>query len=911
MSSISRPNRRWRVSLLATVVVAATLGMPSAAALAAPGDVGFVGPVYTGASNPTEHKPESKLWFNDGSWWGSLYDSVAKKYMIHRLDAATQSWQKTGVLIDNRASSHSDALWDGTKLYIASHSYSSTPAVGFPARLYRYSYDSGSKTYSLDPGFPVTINDYKTETLVIAKDGTGTLWATWTEGNKVWVNRTVGSDLTWGTPFVPAINGASNLKADDISSIIAFGPGKIGLMWSNQNAPAMYFAVHADGAADTAWTGETALSGAKSADDHINMKSIESDGSGRVFAITKTSQTTSTAAIITVLSRTSSGSWSDHPVWRVSDGTTRPILLIDAEHQELRAFATAPDSGGIVYTKRSPLNGISFPLGKGDIFIRDAAVDGLNNPTTTKQNVSSATGLVVLAAQNVNKTYWHNVDPLGGGGPPPPSAPLADFTSTATSGPAPLAVTFTDTSSGNPTSWSWAFGDGATSGAQNPSHTYSAAGTYTVSLTAGNAAGSNTMTRTGYVTVTAPPPPGSTLTFTPVADAHTKSSSPTSNYGTDPTLRVRDGSPVYNPYLKFDVAGLSAAVSSVTLRVYVATGSNDGGSVYGVGNGWTETGLTWNNAPAIGGPALAVLGKTTTGTWVDLPLGAGAVPANGSYSFAIHNASSSSGYFSSREGTNPAQLIVALAGGPPVTPSADFNAAPTSGVAPLPVAFTDTSSGAPTSWSWSFGDGTTSTAQSPSHTYAAAGTYTVSLTATNAGGSDTRTKTGLITVGTPPPPGSGLTFDAVADAHVKSTSPTSNYGSDTTLRVRDGSSDGTATYRPYLKFDVTGITGTVASVTLRIFVVTQTNDGGGVYPVSAGWAESSLTWNNAPPPGSPALAAIGPTTTGTWITVPLGAAALSGNGSYAFAIANASKTSGYFGSREGGTAAQLLVTLAP
>jgi len=48
---------------------------------------------------------------------------------------------------------------------------------------------------------------------------------------------------------------------------------------------------------------------------------------------------------------------------------------------------------------------------------------------------------------------------------------------------------FTDTSSGNPTSWSWNFGDGNTSTVQNPTHTYAAAGPYTVTLTACNLGG--------------------------------------------------------------------------------------------------------------------------------------------------------------------------------------------------------------------------------------------------------------------------------------------------------------------------------------------------------------------------------------------------------------------------------------
>jgi len=86
------------------------------------------------------------------------------------------------------------------------------------------------------------------------------------------------------------------------------------------------------------------------------------------------------------------------------------------------------------------------------------------------------------------------------------AAPLADFSASSTSGNAPLTVDFTDLTSGGPTSWSWTFGDGGTATAQNPSHTYAAAGTYTVALTASNACGSGGETKLGYIVVSDPPP---------------------------------------------------------------------------------------------------------------------------------------------------------------------------------------------------------------------------------------------------------------------------------------------------------------------------------------------------------------------------------------------------------------------
>ncbi|AKB51859.1 Chitin binding protein [Methanosarcina barkeri str. Wiesmoor] len=81
--------------------------------------------------------------------------------------------------------------------------------------------------------------------------------------------------------------------------------------------------------------------------------------------------------------------------------------------------------------------------------------------------------------------------------------PVANFTSSVTSGKAPLKVKFTDTSTGTPAKWIWDFGDGSDSFHQNPIHKYSKAGTYTVNLTVKNAKGSNTVTKTEYIKVTA------------------------------------------------------------------------------------------------------------------------------------------------------------------------------------------------------------------------------------------------------------------------------------------------------------------------------------------------------------------------------------------------------------------------
>jgi PKD repeat protein len=131
----------------------------------------------------------------------------------------------------------------------------------------------------------------------------------------------------------------------------------------------------------------------------------------------------------------------------------------------------------------------------------DGGTSTATNPNHTY--VSAGTYTVTLTVTDnggASNTKTASVTVTGG---PANTPPVANFAST-TNG---LTATFTDTSTdpdGTIASRSWNFGDGGTSTATNPSRTYAAAGTYTVTLTVTDNGGA-TNTRTGSVTVTAPP----------------------------------------------------------------------------------------------------------------------------------------------------------------------------------------------------------------------------------------------------------------------------------------------------------------------------------------------------------------------------------------------------------------------
>ncbi|HEU0245076.1 MAG TPA: PKD domain-containing protein [Candidatus Limnocylindrales bacterium] len=182
-------------------------------------------------------------------------------------------------------------------------------------------------------------------------------------------------------------------------------------------------------------------------------------------------------------------------------------------------------------------------------------------------------------------------------------------------------------------------------------------------------------------------------------------------------------------------------------------------------------------------------------------------------------------------GSATAQLNAA----PSVTgtaPAASFDAAPTSGPAPLSVTFTDTSTGGPVTWSWDFGNGQVSGAQGP-HTivYSAQGTYTVKLTVSNAGGITFTTRT--ITVGPavtgPPvaaisatPATSGAAPLTVTFADLSTGTPTSwawDFGNGQTSTQQN---PGAVTYNAVGTFTVT-LTATNASGSSQATTTVTTN----------------------------------------------------------------------------------------
>jgi gliding motility-associated-like protein len=309
--------------------------------------------------------------------------------------------------------------------------------------------------------------------------------------------------------------------------------------------------------------------------------------------------------------------------------------------------------------------------------------------------------------------------------------PQAGFTGSPLSAcKPPLNVTFTDQSV-NGASYQWDFGDGGTSTQQNPTHTYTQYGNYTVQLIVTNSLGcSDTIVRNNYIHIQAPQ---ATINGLPVKDCAPLTHTFTATVNSlDAVVGYQwdfgDGgtSTLPNPTHIF-----AAGVYTITLIVTTAGGCTDTVVV--------EKGITASikpHADFVAAPRdvcahtpvnFTDLSTGTVTTWL-WAFGDGGTSTQQNPAHMYED----TGYFS-------VQLIVWNEGCPDTIkfdnyihikpPIANF----ISGFVctnKLTRVFTDKSIGAD-EWNWDFGDGNTSTQQSPTHVYATPGTYTVTLLVRN------------------------------------------------------------------------------------------------------------------------------------------------------------------------------------
>jgi len=338
--------------------------------------------------------------------------------------------------------------------------------------------------------------------------------------------------------------------------------------------------------------------------------------------------------------------------------------------------------------------------------------------------------------------------------------PAVSFTATNAVGFPSLTTKFVNTTK-FANSYVWNFGDGsATSTLEQPDHTYTAIGTYNITLTASNEKGDSVLVKTALVKVNERPalPAGEVLYGGNMENGNywyniklnaTDATTLTWNYtdalpagGAGGSLRVQSEGGNFNKAIYQEVQlkegytyvfdGLFKDVKGIVdfwCEGYIGTVLPVDGSDYTTTQGTQLFGInTWGGSPKF------INGQLSTA----LTIKSFKAPSTGTYYFVFKLGSNKS------DGSNEILLDnLTLKEMLPV--KTDFYAETTTGAAPIAIQFYDLSENA-TAWSWNFGDGATSTEKDPIHTYTKGGVFTVTLTASNSGSTDTLVQTDLLTI---------------------------------------------------------------------------------------------------------------------------------------------------------------------
>jgi len=372
------------------------------------------------------------------------------------------------------------------------------------------------------------------------------------------------------------------------------------------------------------------------------------------------------------------------------------------------------------------------------------------------------------------------------------AAPVANFTGTPQTVVIGSEVQFTDISTGVPDTWIWTFegADVTSNNDQHPSATWSAVGTYDITLTVENAMGeSSPITKTDFITVVSAP-----LTCEGMSNIHTDDNivyytatdgyvSGHNGYGFSKFAELYEN-PALNSLTEVTLGVAKADALSgnpiITIKVWNENAGVPGTEIYSEDKNITD--FTEGSYSTVELSIPVIVPETFFvgyEIYYETPQDTFAVyMAQDREDPSPYNPTAFAYYSNSwgnlddvfTDGFNTAFLIdVELC---PAPPAADFSVDETGGCELLSVQFTDESLCNPDFWLWDFGDGNTSTEQHPIHDYLSPGVYIVSLTATNTLGDDTYTATDLIEVYANPSinlggdielcPGENATLDAGA-----------------------------------------------------------------------------------------------------------------------------------------------------
>ena len=371
------------------------------------------------------------------------------------------------------------------------------------------------------------------------------------------------------------------------------------------------------------------------------------------------------------------------------------------------------------------------------------------------------------------------------------------------------------------------------------------------------------------------------------ADSYTDGTAAAANFGTATNV-FADTSPAQRGYLRFVASGITGTVQSAVVRVWVTDSTSNAPQIATTSSAWTETGLTWTNQPAPG-TVTGDLGSVSKNTFIDYPVTV-AVNGDGTYSFVLVAQSSNGLGVASREATatNRPRLVVTFL--PSTSGDTEDPSVPT-GVS----AVAASSSLVNVSWTASTdnvgGDRLRRPARRRRHRVGVRHhpdlprrdgrrVDDVQLHGRGQGPRRQPVRSERRVQSSPRRPRAARPRSASwlsRTATPTATAAAANFGTATNVFA-----DTSPAQRGYLRFVASGITGTVQSAVVRVWVTDSTSNAPQIATTSSAWTETGLTWTNQPAPGT-VTGDLGSVSKNTFIDYPV-TVAVNGDGTYSFVL---------------------------
>lgn len=380
-----------RATALAGVLLAAWCG------LAAPAPA-----FHVDVPNPTKDKPQSKIWFAQGTWWAWM-----------PVRGGSSIWRRTGTGWQRQTAL--DAVLAGLpgQADVWADESSARAVLVEPERLTvvglrwdreagRYRMDGRPTDFRMPPRSP---KEKGIETATITRDTQGRWWIAYDWREDMWVRSWSGKDGDdWSAPL--AVN-RTKAEEDDICSVVAL-PDRVGVIWSDQRADAVYFRWHMDAAPPESWgPTETVDHGGLTADDHVHT-AVAPDGT--LYVATKNSVDTVGRPQLVLRTRDPLGKWTNtgyavrteiyqpsRPIVLLADSPARLFLL----HSMYRMDHPVPEQSTIVWQAAS----LPHPDVAGAAPALLDAGSRLNDVTGPKANLRAGQVWIVLASDHKGDVY--------------------------------------------------------------------------------------------------------------------------------------------------------------------------------------------------------------------------------------------------------------------------------------------------------------------------------------------------------------------------------------------------------------------------------------------------------------------------------------------------------------------------